>query len=155
MWEPCHYNQITILKIVVWLRLENIYGSVRQTEAKPKSSKYNLETSFCLGVTVQGLSTFQWLCGPQQIKGKVRRLDRRHTKTLPCLPSMPGAWHLCLIVSKPFPQGTLVKPQEAKTLRNLLPSCPAHHQPRGSSSPLTSSVLWLSFRDKIRGRKKE
>lgn len=152
MWEPCHYNQITILKIVVWLRLENIYGSVWETEAKPRSSKYNLETSFGLGVTVQGLSTCQWLCGSQQIKGKVGRLwETPHQDT-----AMPSQHARCLTPLphriKAFPSGHTGETTGGKMLRNLLPSCPAHHQPRGSSSPLTSSVLWLSVEANINCR---
>lgn len=89
----------------------------------------------------------QWLHGPQQIKGSVGRLGRRHIKILPPLPSMPGVWHLHLGLSKAGPQGTLVKQWETKILRDLLPSCSAHYQPKGCVQPspaLTGSIILLS-----------
>lgn len=70
--------------------------------------------------------------------------------------AMPSQHARCLTpLSQPikaWPPGYAGETAGGKMLRKPLPSCPAHHQPRGSSSALTSSVMWLSGRARDRNQ---
>lgn len=103
----------------------------------PKSSKNNLETSFWLGVTVRVVNM------PVAPRAKA---DQRQGWEIEQTPqqdtAMPSQHARCLTPLlqniKTWPRGDTGETAGGKMLRKPLPSCPAHHQPRGSSQPSTA-----------------